>query len=51
MQAAMAGAAKWMAFGNRPVGSKEKKIAGIVERSYTLMFLEAQRAAARAANP
>lgn len=51
MRAAMAGAAKWMAFGNRPVGSKEKKIAGIIERSYTLMFLEAQRAAARAANP
>lgn len=50
-RAAMAGAAKWMAFANRPVGSKEKKIAAIIERSYTLMFLEAQRAAAQAANP
>jgi energy-coupling factor transporter ATP-binding protein EcfA2 len=45
MRAAEAGAAKWIVFGNKHVGSKEKKIARIIERSYTLMFLEAQRAA------
>jgi len=45
MRAAQAGAAKWMAFGNKHVGATEKKIARIIQRSYTLMFLEAQRAA------
>ncbi len=51
MRAAQAGAAKWMAFGNKRIGSKEKKIARIIQRSYTLIFLDAQRAAAQAEHP
>ena len=51
MRAAQAGASKWIAFGNKHIGSKEKKIARIIQRSYTLMFLEAQRAAAQSAHP
>ena len=44
MQKAQKFAAKWHAFGNHPYsGSAEEKIARIMERSYTLMYLQAER--------
>jgi energy-coupling factor transporter ATP-binding protein EcfA2 len=51
MLAAKAGAAKWMTFGNRRVGPAEKKIADTIHHTYTLLFLEAQRAARAGHDP